>query len=41
MMNSEEREKTNNIIEILKGITSIKVNGKVVYVNKGNQQKSL
>lgn len=41
MKNSEEREKTNNMIEILKGIMSIKVNGKVVYVNKGNQQKSL
>ena len=33
-MNSEEREKTNNIIEILKGITSIKVNGKVVYLKR-------
>ena len=41
MKNSEEREKTNNMIEILKGIMSVKVNGKVVYVNKSNQQKSL
>lgn len=41
MKNSEEREKTNKILEILENNISIKVNGKVVYVKKSKQQKSL